>query len=45
MNWLSAVANLVARAEHGDRGIVLWSEHDLNIVRTLGTMTRISSRA
>lgn len=30
-----AVENVVRRAEHGDRRIVSWSEHDLNVVRTL----------
>jgi hypothetical protein len=30
-----AVANVVRRAEHGDRRIVSWSEHDLNVVRAL----------
>jgi hypothetical protein len=30
-----AIANVVARAEHGNRRIVSWSEHDLNVVRTL----------
>jgi hypothetical protein len=29
------VENVVRRAEHGDRRIVSWSEHDLNVVRTL----------
>ena len=29
------VENTVRRAEHGDRRIVSWSEHDLNVVRTL----------
>ena len=31
-----AVANVVARAERGDRRIVSWSEYDLKVVRTLG---------
>ena len=30
-----AVATVVRRAEHGDRRIVSWTEHDLNVVRTL----------
>ena len=30
-----AVENVVRRAEHGDRRIVSWSEHDLRVVRTL----------
>jgi hypothetical protein len=30
-----AVANVVQRAEHGDRRIVSWSEHDLNVVRAI----------
>ena len=30
-----AVEVVVARAEHGDRRIVSWSEHDLEMVRTL----------
>ena len=30
-----AVGNVVRRAEHGDRRIVSWSEHDLRVVRTL----------
>jgi hypothetical protein len=30
-----AVAKVVRRAEHGDRRIVSWSEHDLDVVRTL----------
>ena len=30
------VENVVRRAEHGDRRIVSWSQHDLNVVRTLG---------
>ena len=29
------VENVVRRAEHGDRRIVSWSEHDLKVVRTL----------
>lgn len=29
------VANVVRRAENGDRRIVSWSEHDLNVVRAL----------
>lgn len=30
-----AVENVVRRAEHGDRRIVSWSEHDLDVVCTL----------
>ena len=30
-----AVSNVVVRAEHGDRRIVAWSEHELGIVRGL----------
>jgi hypothetical protein len=30
-----AVENVVRRAEHGDRRIVSWSEHDLRVVRNL----------
>lgn len=30
-----AVATVVRRAEHGDRRIVSWTEHDLKVVRTL----------
>lgn len=30
-----AVTSVVQRAEHGDRRIVSWSEHDLNVVRVL----------
>jgi hypothetical protein len=30
-----AVENVVRRAEHGERRIVSWSEHDLNVARTL----------
>ena len=30
-----AIANVVRRAEHGDRRIVAWSEHELDVVRTL----------
>ena len=30
-----AIANVVRRAEHGDRRIVAWSEHELEVVRTL----------
>jgi hypothetical protein len=30
-----AVATVVRRAEHGDRRIVSWTEHDLNVVRSL----------
>jgi hypothetical protein len=29
------VENVVRRAEHGDRRIVSWSQHDLDVVRTL----------
>ena len=29
------VENVVRRAEHGDRRIVSWSQHDLRVVRTL----------
>ncbi len=43
------VENLVRRAEHGDRRIVSWSEHDLNVVRTLadedpGLVARFEAR-
>lgn len=31
----NAVATVVRRAEHGDRRIVSWTEHDLKVVRTL----------
>jgi hypothetical protein len=30
-----AVENVVRRAEHGDRRLVSWSEHDLDVVRAL----------
>ena len=30
-----AIENVVRRAEHGNRRIVSWSEHDLRVVRTL----------
>jgi hypothetical protein len=30
-----AIENVVRRAEHGDRRIVAWSEHELTIVRSL----------
>ena len=30
-----AVEKVIRRAEHGDRRIVAWSEHELNVVRTL----------
>ena len=40
------VENVVRRAEHGDRRIVSWSQHDLDVVRTLRrTRTRSSSFA
>jgi hypothetical protein len=31
-----AVQKVVRRAEHGDRRIVAWTEHELKVVRTLG---------
>jgi hypothetical protein len=44
-----AVENLVRRAEHGDRRIVSWSEHDLRVIRTLrdeipGIVARFEAR-
>ena len=35
MGLRDAVEVVVQRAEHGDRRIVSWSEHDLRVVRTL----------
>jgi hypothetical protein len=35
MSLREAVEKVVLRADHGDRRIVSWSEHDLNVVRTL----------
>jgi hypothetical protein len=35
MTLRDAVTKVVQRAEHGDRRIVSWSEHDLGVVRTL----------
>ena len=35
MSLREAVEKIVLRADHGDRRIVSWSEHDLNVVRTL----------
>jgi hypothetical protein len=36
MSLRGAVEKVVLRAEHGDRRIVSWSQHDLDVVRTLG---------
>lgn len=36
MSLREAVATVVVRAERGDRRIVSWTEHDLEVVRTLG---------
>ena len=43
------VENVVRRAEHGDRRIVSWSQHDLRVVRTLreedpGLVVRFEAR-
>jgi hypothetical protein len=35
MSLRDAVGKAVLRAEHGDRRIVSWSQHDLEVVRTL----------
>lgn len=35
----ASIENVVTRAEHGNRRIVSWSEHDLRVVRTLAEET------
>jgi hypothetical protein len=35
MSLQEAVAKVVVRAEHGDRRIVSWSQHDLDVIRAL----------
>ena len=39
-----AVEKAVLRAEHGDRRIVSWSQHDLKVVRTLGDDAKLVAR-
>ena len=49
MSLRVAIEKVVLRAEHGDRRIVSWSQHDLKVVRTLrdvdpGLIARFESR-
>ena len=49
MSLRDAIEKVVLRSEHGDRRIVSWSQHDLEVVRTLrdvdpGLIARFESR-